>query len=217
MILASGTKRPKIHSSAYVAPTATISGDVTIGSGCAILHGAVITAEGAPVTIGADCVIMEHAVIKSSGGEATKFLVKIGDACMLGPHAYVSGAALGTGCYIGSGARIYNGVTIPNNGRVNPNEVKLPKGDFFEAVYNLEQEPNVAAKAARLYSEFLRSQHAKDQQIDAHQNVAPGARQSAKESDSLKAPVEADSMVDAMMLELQEQEAIRAKKLQQKK
>ena len=33
MILSSGTKKPKIHPSAYVAPTATISGDVTIGAG----------------------------------------------------------------------------------------------------------------------------------------------------------------------------------------
>ena len=31
MILSSGSKKPKIHSTAYVAPTATISGDVTIG------------------------------------------------------------------------------------------------------------------------------------------------------------------------------------------
>ncbi len=50
MILSSGTKKPKIHSSAYVAPTATIAGDVTIGADCAVLHGAVIIAEGAPVT-----------------------------------------------------------------------------------------------------------------------------------------------------------------------
>lgn len=217
MILQSGKQRPKIHSTAYVAPTAIISGDVNIGSGCAVLHGAIITSEGAPVTIGADCVVMEHAVIKSSGGEATKFPVKISDACIVGPHAYISGATLETGCYVAAGARVYNGVTLAKATRLNPNEVKLPKGEFFEAVYNLEQEPGVTAKAARLYSEFLRSQHAKDSAMDAHQNVAPGARQSAKESDSLKAPVEADSMVDAMMLELQEQEAIRAKKLQQKK
>ncbi len=52
MILSSGTKKPKIHSSAYVAPGAVIGGDVTIGPGCAMLHGAVITSEGAPVTIG---------------------------------------------------------------------------------------------------------------------------------------------------------------------
>ena len=53
MILSSGTKRPKIHSSAYVAPTATVAGEVTIGAESAVLHGAVITSEGAPVAIGA--------------------------------------------------------------------------------------------------------------------------------------------------------------------
>jgi carbonic anhydrase/acetyltransferase-like protein (isoleucine patch superfamily) len=217
MILQSGTKRPKIHSSAYVAPTAIISGDVNVGQGCAILHGAVITSEGAPISIGNDCVIMEHAVIKSSGGEATKHPCKIADACIVGPHAYISGATLQQGVYIGAGAKIYNAVTIEKNGRVLPNEVKLPKGSFFEGVYNLDQEPNVGEKAAKKYSGFLRAQHAKDSVIDAHQNVSPGARQGAKESDSLAAPVEADSMVDAMMLELQEMQQIRDKKGQQKK
>src|SRR5215469_2734556 len=100
MILQSGTKRPKIHSTTYVAATAIISGDVNIGSGCAILHGAVITSEGAPITIGNDCVIMEHAVIKSSGGEATKHPTKIADACIIGPHALIAGATLQQGSYI---------------------------------------------------------------------------------------------------------------------
>ena len=72
MIVSSNGKKPKIHASAYVAPSATIAGDVTIGSGCAILHGAVIVSEGAPVTIGTDTVVMENAVIKASG-KALKF------------------------------------------------------------------------------------------------------------------------------------------------
>jgi carbonic anhydrase/acetyltransferase-like protein (isoleucine patch superfamily) len=29
-----------------------ISGDVTIGAGCQVLHGAVLTAEGGPITLG---------------------------------------------------------------------------------------------------------------------------------------------------------------------
>ncbi len=212
MILSSGNKRPKIHSTTYIAPSATVSGDVTIGAGCAILHGAIITAEGAQISIGADVTIMEHAVIKASGGAAIKHGTKIADACIIGPHALISGAALGTGCYVSAGARIYNGVTLPNNTRVGPNEVRAPKGDFFEAVYNLEQEPNVAAKAAKKYSSFLREFHAKDSPLDAHQNVGPGARRAANEPDMLKAPVEADSMVDAMMQELAEMEATRAKR-----
>ncbi|HUZ48611.1 MAG TPA: gamma carbonic anhydrase family protein [Candidatus Dormibacteraeota bacterium] len=112
MIFSSGTKKPKIHSSAYVAPTAVVSGDVTIEAGCAILHGAVVTAEGAPIAIGAECVIMEQAVVKSSGGSALNFPVRIGERCIVGPHAYVVGASISAGCFIASGARIFNGARI---------------------------------------------------------------------------------------------------------
>jgi len=112
MILSSGTKRPKIHSSAYVAPTATISGDVTIGPESAILHGAVVTAEGAPVTIGAHTVVMENAVLKASGGSALTHALSIGDRCIVGPGAYVVGATVGDGCFVASGAKIFNGAKL---------------------------------------------------------------------------------------------------------
>jgi carbonic anhydrase/acetyltransferase-like protein (isoleucine patch superfamily) len=215
MILSSGTKKPKIHASAYVAPTATVSGDVTVGSGCAILHGAVITAEGAPVTIGTDCVIMEHAVVKSSGGSALKFPVAIGDRCMVGPHAYVAGATLQKGCAIGSGARIYNGVTIQSNTRVAPNAVKEPAGDFNEAVFNIEKAPDANAKASQTYAQFLRKTHAQDAVLDAHVGTAPVERR-REDKDMLAAPVEADTVVDVMMLELQEMEARRREALKNK-
>jgi carbonic anhydrase/acetyltransferase-like protein (isoleucine patch superfamily) len=112
MILSSGTKKPKVHSSAYVAPTATISGDVTIGPGCAVLHGAVIVAEGAPVAIGADTVVMEHAVLRSSGGSVLQFPLKVGSRCIVGPHGYVVGATVGDGCFVAGGAKVFNGAIL---------------------------------------------------------------------------------------------------------
>lgn len=112
MILSSGTKKPKIHSSAYVAPSATVSGDVTIGAGCAVLHGAVIVAEGAPVTIGAQTVVMENAVLKASGGTALQFPLTIGENCIVGPQAYVVGATIADGCFVASGTKIFNGATL---------------------------------------------------------------------------------------------------------
>ncbi len=112
MILSSGTKKPKIHASAYVAPSATIAGDVTIGADCAILHGAVVTAEGAPITIGAQTVVMENAVLKASGGSALQYPLSIGDRCIVGPHAYVVGATIGDGCFVAGGAKIFNGATL---------------------------------------------------------------------------------------------------------
>ena len=115
MIYSSGTQKPKIHSSAYVAPTATVSGEVTVGPGCAVLHGAVITAEGAPIALGADTVIMENAVVKSSGGSVLNFPVTIGEKCIVGPHAYVVGATIGNGCYIAAGARVFNGAKLADH------------------------------------------------------------------------------------------------------
>ena len=53
MLLEHRGKTPQIHSSAYIAPTATICGDVSIGENSRIHFGAIIVAEGGPVEIGA--------------------------------------------------------------------------------------------------------------------------------------------------------------------
>jgi carbonic anhydrase/acetyltransferase-like protein (isoleucine patch superfamily) len=133
VILSSGAKKPKLHSSAYVAPTATIAGDVTIEAGCAVLHGAVITAEGAPLRIGADTVVMENAVIKSSGGSALQFPCTIGSKCIVGPHAYVVGATIGDGCFIAAGTKVFNGATLEDGsgvalGGIVHVKTRVPKG-----------------------------------------------------------------------------------------
>lgn len=112
MNISSGTKKPNVHASAYVAPNAVLSGDVTVEEGCAILFGAVITAEGAPVVVGANTVVMENAVIKSSGGKAMQFPCTIGESCIIGPGAYVVGASIEPGAFIASGARVFNGAVI---------------------------------------------------------------------------------------------------------
>jgi len=44
-------KQPRIAESAYDAPNAVISGDVTVGEETSVLFGAVITADGGPVRI----------------------------------------------------------------------------------------------------------------------------------------------------------------------
>lgn len=112
MIISSSTQKPKVHPTAYVAPNATLSGDVTIEEDCAILYGAVITAEGAPIVVGANTVVMENAVLRSSGGSAVQFPLTIGESCIIGPGAYVVGATLEPGVFIASGARVFNGATI---------------------------------------------------------------------------------------------------------
>lgn len=214
MITSSGTKAPKIHASAYVAPTATVSGDVTIGGGCAILHGAVITAEGAPITIGTDTIVMENAVIKASGGSAMQFPTTIGDRCIIGAHSLIVGAELGEGAFIGTGAQIYNTIVIRAHEHVAPNAARLPEGDFFETVFNLAKTADVASKAAQTYAQFLRKMHAQDTVLADHAHPATPKRRATDEPPA--APVEVENVVDAMMLELQEMELRRQEALKKK-
>lgn len=101
-------KRPRIHPGAYVAPTAVISGDVEIGEESRVLHGAVITAEGAPITIGRYCIVMENAVIRGAGGKQQAFPVSIGDYTLIGPHAYVVGCTVEAYCFIATGSMVFN-------------------------------------------------------------------------------------------------------------
>lgn len=118
-------KRPRIHPSAYVAPTAVVSGDVEVGEECHILHGAVITAEGAPVTIGRYCIVMENAVMRGAGGKQQTFPVSIGDYTLIGPHAYIVGCTIGEYCFIATGSMVFNnahlkpGCTVALGGMVH--------------------------------------------------------------------------------------------------
>ena len=87
MLLEHRGRRPRIHESAYVAPTAVICGDVTIGEDCQILFGAVLVAEGGPVVIGSNCIIMEYAVVRGTSSHPTH----LGDHVLVGPHTHLTG------------------------------------------------------------------------------------------------------------------------------
>lgn len=99
---------PRIHPEAVVAPTAVVSGDVTIGAGCQVLHGAVITSEGSPITIGDNTIVMENALIRASAVHA----VHIGDHVLVGPMASISGATIEDEVYLATGSRIVNGAHV---------------------------------------------------------------------------------------------------------
>jgi carbonic anhydrase/acetyltransferase-like protein (isoleucine patch superfamily) len=110
-------KRPTIHETAYVAPNATISGDVTIGAHCRILFGAVITADGGPVVIGAHCIIMENAVIRGTPQHPTH----LGDHVLVGPRAYLSGCTVGDSAFLATGTAVFNGAVIGTRAEVRVN------------------------------------------------------------------------------------------------
>jgi carbonic anhydrase/acetyltransferase-like protein (isoleucine patch superfamily) len=122
-------KAPRIHPSAYIAPTATICGDVSIGEHSRILFGAVIVAEGGPVESGAHCIIMENAVIRGIPG----FPTRLGNAILVGPRSYLTGCSVENGVFLATGVTIFNGAHIGTRAEVRVNGVvhirtRLPAG-----------------------------------------------------------------------------------------
>jgi carbonic anhydrase/acetyltransferase-like protein (isoleucine patch superfamily) len=120
---------PRVHPSAYVAPTAVLCGDVEVGADCRILFGAVLTAEDGPVRLGERCIVMENAVLRGRAGHP----VRIGDRVLIGPHAHVNGAEVGDAAFIATGASLFPGSRVGAGAEVRINAVlhvnsSLPAG-----------------------------------------------------------------------------------------
>lgn len=108
MRLSNQGRKPQIHETAYIAPNAVISGDVCVGAHSRILFGAVLTAEGGPITVGEQTIVMENAVIRGVPGRATS----IGNHCLIGPHAHLTGCTIENECFIATGACVFNGAVV---------------------------------------------------------------------------------------------------------
>ena len=119
MLFSHNGKRPEVHSSAYIAPTATICGDVIVGPSCRVMHGASIIAEGGKITIGKQCIIFENAVIRSN----TDHSASIGNYCLIGPNAHVVGCTVEDEVFIATGAAIFHSARLGKGSQIRINEV----------------------------------------------------------------------------------------------
>jgi carbonic anhydrase/acetyltransferase-like protein (isoleucine patch superfamily) len=117
MLIEHAGKSPRIHESAWVAPNATISGDVEIGPESRVLFGAVITADGGPIRVGSRCVIMENAVLRGTGRSP----LAIGNRVLIGPRAYLSGCTVDDEAFLAAGTAIFNGARIGHRAEVRVN------------------------------------------------------------------------------------------------
>ena len=119
-------KRPRIHSTAYVAPNAVICGNVSIGENTCVLFGAAITAEGGAVSVGSNCIVMENSVIRGS----SRHQVSIDGSCLIGPRAYLSGCTVEDDVFLATGTTVFNGSRIETRAEVRINGVVHLKTDL---------------------------------------------------------------------------------------
>jgi carbonic anhydrase/acetyltransferase-like protein (isoleucine patch superfamily) len=112
-------KSPAIHEEAWVAPDATICGNVRVGAGSRIMHGARLIAETGTIELGRSCIVMENAVLRATGGHDCS----IGNHVIIGPQAHVVGAWIGDEAFLATGTAIFHGSRVGRNAVVRINAV----------------------------------------------------------------------------------------------
>jgi carbonic anhydrase/acetyltransferase-like protein (isoleucine patch superfamily) len=108
-----------IDASAWVAPTAVVTGDVSIGPHSRVLAGAVVTGDLGPVRIGEDVVVMEHALLR---GRAQHPL-SIGSAVLVGPHTHLNGTTVEDEVFVATGASLFPGSRAGTGAELRINSV----------------------------------------------------------------------------------------------
>ena len=135
--------KPKIHVSSFVAKSATIIGDVTIGKNCGVFPNAVIRGDQNSIEIGDGSNVQDCCVIHcdkdhnvkigknvSLGHCAMIHGATIEDDCLIGIHATVlNGAKIGRGSIIGANALVREGMEVPENSLVIGIPGKVVKQD----------------------------------------------------------------------------------------
>jgi carbonic anhydrase/acetyltransferase-like protein (isoleucine patch superfamily) len=92
----------------WIAPNASVIGDVVVGLDVGIWFGAVLRGDNEPINIGARTNIQESCTLHTDMG----FPLSIGEECTVGHNAILHGCAIGDGSLIGMGAIVLNGARI---------------------------------------------------------------------------------------------------------
>jgi carbonic anhydrase/acetyltransferase-like protein (isoleucine patch superfamily) len=100
---------PNIHPSAWIAPTATLVGDVTVEADASVWYGVVLRADFGPIVIGAGANVQDNSVLH--GGA---------QGCVVGPGATVGHLCVVHGATIGAEAVIGNNATVQDGAEIGP-------------------------------------------------------------------------------------------------
>ncbi|TMK26754.1 MAG: gamma carbonic anhydrase family protein [Actinobacteria bacterium] len=101
-------KAPEVHPTAFVAPTATLVGEVIVEEGASVWYAAVLRADYSPVIVRAGANVQDGSVLHGPPATPTE----------VGPGATVAHLCLVHGAVIGEEALVANGCTVLDGARI---------------------------------------------------------------------------------------------------
>jgi carbonic anhydrase/acetyltransferase-like protein (isoleucine patch superfamily) len=108
LIAAVSGREPAVDPKAYVAPTAVVVGDVTVGADASVWYHAVLRGDCEAISLGAGSNVQDNCTVHSDPG----FPVVIGERVTVGHNAVVHGCTVGDDVLVGMGATVLNGAVI---------------------------------------------------------------------------------------------------------
>ena len=114
---------PQLHDESWVAPTASVLGQVTLAARASIWYGTTLRAEFEPIEIGEGSNIQDGCTVHVDPG----FPVKVGAGVSVGHNAVLHGCTVEDGALIGMGAIVLNGAVIGEGSLVAAGAV-VPQG-----------------------------------------------------------------------------------------
>ncbi len=127
MIYSCFGKSPNIAPSAWVAPSADVLGDVTLGEHVSIWFQAVVRGDVHWITIGEQTNVQDGSILHVTNG---RWPLKIGARVTIGHKALLHGCTVGDECLIGMGAVLLDGVEV-GSGSVVAAGALLPPGKKY--------------------------------------------------------------------------------------
>jgi carbonic anhydrase/acetyltransferase-like protein (isoleucine patch superfamily) len=101
-------KAPRVHPTAFIAPTAAIIGDVTVEENASVWYNAVIRADFQPILIRRGANVQDGAVLHVTPASG----VEVGPGATVGHLCLVHAATLGEECLVGNGSTVLDGARI---------------------------------------------------------------------------------------------------------
>lgn len=108
MIIAFNGKKPKIGKNVFIAPTATIIGDVEIQDNSSVWYGAVLRGDVASIKVGCSTNIQDNCTVHADPGKPAR----IGDRVTVGHNAVVHGCTVEDDSLIGINTVVLNRARI---------------------------------------------------------------------------------------------------------
>ena len=101
-------REPDVSPAAWIAPTATLVGDVRVEAEASIWYGAVLRADFGPILVRRGANVQDGSVLHGGADPVTE----VGEGATIGHLCVVHGAVIGTEALVGNGATVLDGARV---------------------------------------------------------------------------------------------------------